>query len=132
MQKILHHSFIPTTYENLIKSLLFTYLLQTKIWKLVYLIWVIERIKAVLRYFPRIMLNKWKLSQKCKISCSLITTTCSHIIFIWLSSTMKQLLEKFNFELLHAFNFSFTWNKEASSCRKNILSFRHNIPYMVN
>ena len=132
MQKILHHSFIPTTYENLIKSLLFTYLLQTKIWKLVYLIWVIERIKAVLRYFPRIMLNKWKLSQKCKISCSLITTTCSHTIFIWLSSTMKQLLEKFNFELLHAFNFSFTWNKEASSCRKNILSFRHNIPYMVN
>ena len=132
MQKILHHSFIPTTYENLIKSLLFTYLLQTKIWKLVYLIWVIERIKAVLRYFPRIMLNKWKLSQKCKISCSLITTTCSHTIFTWLSSTMKQLLEKFNFELLHAFNFSFTWNKEASSCRKNILSFRHNIPYMVN
>ena len=132
MQKILHHSFIPTTYENLIKSLLFTYLLQTKIWKLVYLIWVIERIKAVLRYFPRIMLSKRKLSQKCKISCSLITTTCSHTIFIWLSSTMKQLLEKFNFELLHAFNFSFTWNKEASSCRKNILSFRHNILYMVN
>ena len=30
---------------------------------------------------------------------------------------MKQLLEKFTFELLHAFNFSYTWNKEASSCR---------------
>ena len=45
---------------------------------------------------------------------------------------MKQLLEKFDFELLHAFNFSCTWNKEASSCQQNIMTFRHNFPYMVN
>ena len=37
--------------------------------------------------------------------------------FYMISSAMKQLLEKFNFELLHAFNFSCTWNKETSSCR---------------
>ena len=36
---------------------------------------------------------------------------------------MKQLLEKFNFELLHAVNFSCTGNKET---------FQHNIPYMIN
>ena len=44
----------------------------------------------------------------------------------------ETLLKKFNFELLHAFNFSYTWNKEASSCRKSIVLFRHNIPYMGN
>ena len=31
-----------------------------------------------------------------------------YIFFACLSSTMKQLLEKFNFELLHSFNFSCT------------------------
>ena len=36
---------------------------------------------------------------------------------------MKQLLKKFTFELLHAFNFSCTWNKEASSCRYHIVTF---------
>ena len=45
---------------------------------------------------------------------------------------MKQLLEKFNFELLYAFSFSGTWNKEGRSCQKNIVAFRHNIPYMAN
>ena len=30
---------------------------------------------------------------------------------------MKQLLEKFDFEILHAFDFSCTWNKEGSSIR---------------
>ena len=33
--EVLHHSFIPTIYENF-KSVFFTYLMQTKIWKLVY------------------------------------------------------------------------------------------------
>ena len=57
--KILYHSIIKTTYENF-KSIFFTYLVQTKIWKLgcTCLIWAIERIKAVLK-----------------------TTTCSHRIF---------------------------------------------------
>ena len=45
---------------------------------------------------------------------------------------MKQLLEKFNFELLQAFSFSCTWKKEASPCWYNIVTFRHNILYVVN
>ena len=44
----------------------------------------------------------------------------------------EKLLEKFNFQLLHAFNYSCTWNKETSSCRENIVTFQHKIPYMVN
>ena len=44
---------------------------------------------------------------------------------------MKQLLEKFNFELLQAFSFSCTW-KKASPCWYNIVTFWHNIPYVVN
>ena len=45
---------------------------------------------------------------------------------------MKQLHKKFNFEHLHAFHFSCTWNKETSSCRQNIVTFRHNISYVAN
>ena len=55
------------------------------------------------------------------------TTTYSHTT--WVS---KQLLEYFNFELLDAFNFCCTWNKEVNSRRWNFVTFRHNIPYMVN
>ena len=44
----------------------------------------------------------------------------------------KQLLEKFQLEFQHVFNFSCTWNKEASSCQKNIAMFQYNIACMVN
>ena len=37
--------------------------------------------------------------------CLVKTTHCSLTIFTSLSSAIKQLLEKFHFELLHAFNF---------------------------
>ena len=70
--------------------------------------------------------------QRMQISYSLKTTICSHTIFISLSSAMKQLFEKLNFELLHTFNFSCTWNKETSSCKWSIATFQPNIPYMVN
>ena len=42
---------------------------------------------------------------------------CSHTIFIWLSSTKKQLLQKFYFDFLHVLNFACTSDKETSSCR---------------
>ena len=41
---------------------------------------------------------------------------------------MKKLLEKFHFELLHAFNFSRTWKKGAKSWWQNFVT----IAYMVN
>ena len=44
---------------------------------------------------------------------------------------MKQLLEKFYFEFLHALNFSCTWNKTIF-CRLNIVTFWRNIAYTVN
>ena len=59
-------------------------------------------------------------------------TTCSHTIFTWLSSTMKHLPEKFNFEFLHAFNFFCAWNKGVSCCQLNTETFRRNIAYVVN
>ena len=99
----------------------------TKVW--------IEQLKELKLFrgtFTRWYLKKWALSQKSKTLCSLKTTTWGHTIFIWLSSTMKQILEMFNYELLHSSNFSCTLNKKASSCRQNIVKFRHNIPYMVN
>ena len=115
--KILHH-FSSTVYENF--KLFFFYLSSvnenletyTQVW--------FEQLKELKQFwgtFSGEYLNKCTLSQKCKISCSLKTTTCSHTIFIWLSFVVKQLLEKFNFEFLHAFNFSCTWNREATSCR---------------
>ena len=45
--------------------------------------------------------------------------------------TFKQ-LGKYHFEFLHVFNFSCTWHKKTSSCRYNIVTFCHNIAYMVN
>ena len=62
-------------------------------------------------YFPIFVLNTGKYGPEIK------TITCSHTIFTWLSSAMKQLLEKFYFEFLHAFSFSCTWNKGDNSCR---------------
>ena len=62
-------------------------------------------IKATLSYFHWIIFKQWALSQKYNIPCLLKTTACTHTIFTWMSSAMKQLLEKFNFKLLHAFNF---------------------------
>ena len=53
-------------------------------------------------------------------------------IFAWLLSAIKQLLRKFHFEFLHTFNLTWKWSKEASSCRYNIVTFRHNIAYVVN
>ena len=73
--------------------------------------------------------NKWTLYQKCKISCSVKTSTYCHSIFARLSSA-KQLPEKFHFEFLQAFSFSSTWNKKTSSCRSNTVTFRHNNAYM--
>ena len=55
-----------------------------------------------------------------------------NLIFIWLSPAVKQLLVKLNFEFPHAINFFCTWNKEAVSCRPNIVTFRHNFAYIVN
>ena len=48
-----------------------------------------------------------------------------YMLFAWLSFTVRQLLEKFNFEILYSFNLSWTWNKEASSCPYIILTLRH-------
>ena len=62
------------------------------------LIWVIERTIGILRYFHWMILNKWTLSQKCKISFSFKTATFSNTIFTWILSAMKQLLENFDFE----------------------------------
>ena len=45
---------------------------------------------------------------------------------------MKQLLEKLYFEFLDPPNFSYTLNKEASSCCKNVMTFWHNIAYIVD
>ena len=44
----------------------------------------------------------------------------------------KQILVKFQLEFQHVFNFSCTWNKEASSCQKNIAMSQYNIACMVN
>ena len=55
--------------------------------------------------------------KKCKISCSLKTAMCKHIIFIWLPPTMKWLLKEPYFDCLHTVNFSGTWDKEVSFCR---------------
>ena len=95
------------------------------------LIWAVETTETVLRYFHWIIFYIWTLSQKCKISYSVKTATCSHIFFSWLPSAMKQPLEKIYFEFLDAFKFSCTWNKEASFCRWNVVTFRHSIAYMV-
>ena len=62
-------------------------------------------------YFPMFVLNTGKYGPEIK------TITYSDTIFTWLPSAMKQLLEKFYFEFLHAFNFSCTWNKGDNSCR---------------
>ena len=45
---------------------------------------------------------------------------------------MKQLVEKFNFELKHAFNFSCTLNKKTRFCQQNFVTYQHNVPYMVD
>ena len=76
------------------------------------LIWAIEKIKAILRYFYWVIFKPMDINSKCQISYSLKTTTFSHTIFTRLSYTMKQLLGKFNFELKHAFNCQCIWNKE--------------------
>ena len=56
------------------------------------------------------------------------TITCSHTIFTWLLSAMKQLFKKFHFKFLHAFNFSYiSWFLSA-----NIVTFGHNIVHMVD
>ena len=78
---MLHYSFIPTIYETLNQ---FFYLssenenLETcvQVW--------FEKLKESKQFwgtFTGKYLNKWTLSQKCKISCSLKTTTCSHTVF---------------------------------------------------
>ena len=53
-------------------------------------------------------------------------------IYVRMSSAMKQLLENFFFEFLYVFNFPCTSSKEASSCRFNIMTFRHSIAYTVD
>lgn len=45
---------------------------------------------------------------------------------------MKQLLEKLYFEFQDAPYFSYTLNKETSSCCKNVVTLWHNIAYIVN
>ena len=59
------------------------------------LVWF-EQLKELKQFwdaFTGWYFNKWKLCQKCKISCLMKTTRCSHIIFTWVSSGMKQLIE---------------------------------------
>ena len=60
--KILHHSFIPTIYDNF-KSVFFIYLVQTKIRKLVYR-FDLEIIKAILRYFYWIIFKQMNIISK--------------------------------------------------------------------
>ena len=97
------------------------------------LICVIEWIKAVLRYFGwKKKISKWTFSKKQEIAFSLKATVCEDMIFKWLSPVLKQLLEKLHSEFLHALNFPCTWNKEAISCRKNIVPLLHNFVYMAN
>ena len=114
--KILHDSFIQTICKNL-KSDFLPISCKRKFGNLhAWSMWAFERTKAVLMYFYWTIFHKWALSQKRKIY-SLKTSTCSHITFIWVPSVIKQLLEKFFLDFLHAFNISCTWNIEASSCR---------------
>ena len=114
--KILHHSFIQTICENL-KSDFLPISCIRKFGNLhACSIWAFERTKAVLRYFYWTIFHKWTLYQKCKIY-SVKTSICSHITFTWVSSAIKQLLEKFYLDFQHAFNISCTWNIEAGSCR---------------
>ena len=61
----------------------------------------LKELKQFRGTFAGSYLSKCTLSQKCKISCSLKTTTCSHTIFTWPSFVTKQLLK----------------NKETSSCQ---------------
>ena len=69
----------------------------------------IHWIKSILRYFHWIIFRQMEIISKIQ-NIMLKTTTCSHKIFTWLPSTIKQLLEKFNFKLLH-WSFQQTLNK---------------------
>ena len=103
--KIVHPSFISTIYDNF-KSVSFYLSGPNENLETCIPVWY-EQLKELKQFWGILTgqyFNKSTLSQKCKISCSL-KTTCSHIIFTWLSPAVKQLLEKFHFEFLHAFNF---------------------------
>ena len=69
----------------------------------------IHWIKSILRYFHWIIFRQMEIISKIQ-NIMLKTTTCSHKIFTWLPSTIKQLLEKFNFKLLQ-WSFQQTLNK---------------------
>ena len=83
--------------------------------------------KTVTRFFTYLLNNNNNIKQMDIISEMLIMMFAEnyYMLFAWLSFTVRQLLEKFNFEILHSFNFSWTWNKEANSCPYIILTFRH-------
>ena len=92
----------------------FTCLGQTKIWKLTHPFYLsnwINESSFEIFFLDNVLINEnyFKSTKK--------TTEYEHIIFIWLSLALKQLLEKLYIELSHALNFSCAWNKEASSCR---------------
>ena len=68
-----------------------------------------EQLKELKQFwgnFTRQYFNKLTLSQKCKRSCSVETTTCSHIIFTWLSSVNSYskcfTLNSCTFSIFHA------------------------------
>ena len=83
--------------------------------------------KTVTSFFTYLLNNNNNIKQMDIISEMLIMMFAEnyYMLFAWLSFTVRQLLEKFNFEILHSFNFSWTWNKEANSCPYIILTFRH-------
>ena len=63
----LHQRFIPTNYENFNSGFFLTYLGHTKIWKLhTGLIWVIERIEAILRHLHWIKFKQMDIISKIK------------------------------------------------------------------
>lgn len=77
-------------------------------------------------------LNKWIIFSK--ISCSRKTAVGSHIVFditvTWIETYFE--FEEHYFKFLHAFNFTCTKNKEASTCQKNGVMYWHNICHMTN
>ena len=66
----------------------------------------LKELKQFWGTFTRQYFNKWTLSQKCKRLCSVKTTTCSHTIFLWVSSVTATRIFTLNFctfSIFHAF-----------------------------
>ena len=77
-----------------------------------------------------VLINRLYL-KSLKKSILLKTSVFKDMIFICISPTVEDLLERLYFKFMRALN-SYTRDKEASSSQLNILTFRHNFANMVN